>query len=121
MTNLAKLRVGLPAARQAIFDVLRLELDCAVHLFSRPPGRSTSAKPLVELAVYGATGVPDLFELRLLVTCGGDIHRAEHLLDDTIQAVEDALPASVNPPEWAVAYDQDAKHWRAEGRSLAFR
>ena len=116
--NVAK---GLPAARRRIYDALREALDVSVQLYGSKPGKHYGANPLVELATLGATGEPDLFELRIWVTCAGDIHRGEALTDDTMQAIEDALPATVGAPEWNVAYDQDAKHWRAEGRSLAFR
>lgn len=114
---------GLPAARRRIADTLNTagELDVPVHLYGASPGKQYGNEPLVELATLGTTGEPDLYELRIWVTCGGDIRRAEARVDDVVQAIDNALPADVTAPEWTVAYDQDRKHWRAEGRSLAFR
>lgn len=114
-------RRGLPAARRIIFDVLEDRLDVPVHLYSQAPAKNYGAEPLVELNTLGTTGEPDLFELRVYVTCAGDMVRAEARVDDVVQAIDDALPATVTALEWTVAYDQDRKHWRAEGRALGFR
>lgn len=122
-TTADNVTAGLPAARRRIVDALNGDdrLDVPVHLYGAAPGKTYGTDPLVEVATFGSATEPDLYELRIYVTCGGDHRRAEGRVDAVVQAIDDALPAYVASPEWSVAYDQDRKHWRASGTADAFR
>ena len=52
---------------------------------------------------------------------GGDMRTAERSMDWMTDLVELALPASVDPPRWVMAYDQRANMWKATGTAGGFR